>query len=100
MKFWFCDEGLGAPLQMCRFARVLKSHFLAQMVIEVPFIRADDKIMRAAKSLVSLYICTGSSEHSSLDNVITAPKSRTCNLCAIYASSEGSAESAYLCRLA
>ena len=103
MRFWFCDEGSGALVQMCRFVRVLKSHFLAQMVIGVPwvpFIRAEGKIMRAAKSLASLYICTGSPEHSSLDNVITAPKSRTGNLCVIYASSEGSAESAYLRRLA
>ena len=32
-RFWFCDEGSGGTVQMCRFARALKSHFLAQMVI-------------------------------------------------------------------
>ena len=81
IKFWFCDEGSGAPVQMCRFARALKSRFYAQMVIGV-------------------HNCTGSPEHSSLDKVITAPKSRAGNVCAIYASTEGTAESAYLRRLA
>ena len=93
MRFWFCDEGSGAPVQMCRFARALKSHSLAQMVIGVPwvpFMRAEVQIMRATKTLVCLHNCTGSPEHLSLDNVITAPKFRAGNLCAIYASSEGS----------
>ena len=66
----------------------------------VPFIRAEVQFMRAAKNLASLHICIGSPEPSSLDNVITLPKSRASNLRAIYANSEGSLESAYLRRLA
>ena len=50
--------------------------------------------------VIGVHNCTGSPEHSSLDKVITAPKSRAGNVCAIYASTEGTAESAYLRRLA
>ena len=79
-------------MQMCRFARALKSGFLAQMVIGVPWVpfsRAE-VIMRAAKTLASLHNYIGSPKHSSLDNVMKAPKSRSGNVCALYASSESS----------
>ena len=56
--------------------------------------------MRAVKALASLHICTGSPEPSSLDNVITLQNLGAGNLRDIYASSEGSVESAYLRRLA
>ena len=61
--------------------------------------RAEVQFMRAAKAMTSLHICTCSLEPSSLDNAITAPKSRTDDLCAIYAS-EGSSKSAYMRTLA
>ena len=62
--------------------------------------RAEVQFLRAAKTLSSMHICTGWPEPSSAENVIKVPKSRTGNLCVIYASSNGSVESAYLRRLA
>ena len=56
--------------------------------------------MRAANALASLHICTGSIEPSLLDNTITVPKSLAGDFCDIYASSEDSGESTYLCMLA
>ena len=55
-RFWFCDEGSMEPVGMCRFANVLKSHFLAQMVIGVPFIRAEVQFLRAAKTGESAHL--------------------------------------------
>ena len=44
------------------------------------------QFMKAAKTLASLHICTGSPEPSYLDNVITLPKSRASNLRVIHVS--------------
>ena len=52
MRFWYCDEGSGEPVQILQ----LKSHVLAQMVIGVPFMRAEVQLMRAVKALASLHI--------------------------------------------
>ena len=47
------------------------------------------QFMKAAKTLASLHICTGSLEPSYLDNVITLPKSGASNSRAIYVSMFG-----------
>ena len=65
----------------------------------VSAMRAEVQVMSSAKNLTNLHICIGSPEPSSLDNVITLPKSRASNVRAIHANSEGSVVSAYLHRL-
>ena len=90
----------GEPVQMCRFARALKSHFLSLKWWFGCHLWEQRYNLREQRRLASMHICTGSPEPSSVENVITVPKSRTGNLCVIYASSDGSVESAYLRRLA
>ena len=83
-------------MQICQGTKISFSRSNADWV---PFMRAEVQFMRAAKNLTNLHICKGSPEPSSLDNVITLPKSGASNVRAIHANSEGSVVSAYLRRL-
>ena len=52
--------------------------------------------MRVAKALVGLHICTGSPEPSSLDNVITVPKSRA-GICVSFMRAAKALASLHIC---